>query len=42
MKRCFVYYDENNDRIFITDYYHHSAFGTYFYPAHRIIWIGDL
>lgn len=37
-----VYYDEKNDEIVLISAPNHQSFGVWFYPAHGIIWLGEL
>ena len=37
-----VYYDEIADKIILVSLQNHLSFGVYFYPAHNLIFLGEL
>lgn len=42
MKSDYVYYDANFDEIIFINYQQHTSFGIWYYPAHNIIYLGEL
>lgn len=38
----YVYYNEKTDKLVVVSRQVHNSFGLWFFPAHGIIYIGDL